>query len=531
MILCTIISYLICGFTHPILIIYGSQGSAKSTLFKFIRRLIDPSKIELIKLPPRNDEKELVQILNHHYFAAFDNISYISPEFSDIFCRGASGEGISKRELYTDDEDVVYNYQRCIGFNGINQAAERADILERSILIELLPIKKRRTDTEVDQKFEADRTEIFGGLLSILSEAMKIRPTIDSNSTHRLSDFHCWGRAITEALGSTRDEFNKKLDEKVESQIDETINADNVGLVFLEYFGRYFENNPKATWESSPTALFEVLTQEAEVLHINTKDRTRWPPDGPRLSNRINRLVPALTKKGFEITNYNGGRKGRSIIVRRGSQTQLGIYREDVNAVNDVNTVSINSSREGCSNVKGKVYENSVYSVDTVNISKFCYRFRRVSVGGMCVMCEQQVIEYVVYHTDITAGFVYRNNLCNGNEEHLCSSCFGRKRKSTQDAQWIDVTEEPEQTIGKTVTGNAGENEKIVSNEETSFVVTPINPPGEPCPLCNELAVERIIKTVKNDLEVKTERVCEGCFSQRKAEFPLAKWRFVNGGK
>ena len=31
--------------------------------------------------------------------------------------------GFSKRELYSDDADVIYNFKRCVGLNGINIVA------------------------------------------------------------------------------------------------------------------------------------------------------------------------------------------------------------------------------------------------------------------------------------------------------------------------------------------------------------------------------------------------------------------------
>ena len=43
--------------------------------------------------------------------------------------------GFSKRQLYTDDDDIIYHFRRCIGFNGINLRATKADLLDRAIII------------------------------------------------------------------------------------------------------------------------------------------------------------------------------------------------------------------------------------------------------------------------------------------------------------------------------------------------------------------------------------------------------------
>jgi hypothetical protein len=55
-----------------------------------------------------------------------------------------TGSGFSKRELYTDDDDIIYNFKRCIGFNGINLAATKLDLLDRGLIIKLERILEER---------------------------------------------------------------------------------------------------------------------------------------------------------------------------------------------------------------------------------------------------------------------------------------------------------------------------------------------------------------------------------------------------
>ena len=50
-----------------------------------------------------------------------------------VFARRPFKLGAIKRELYTDDEDVIYNFIRCIGINGINIGGLKPDLLDRSI--------------------------------------------------------------------------------------------------------------------------------------------------------------------------------------------------------------------------------------------------------------------------------------------------------------------------------------------------------------------------------------------------------------
>ncbi len=80
---------------YPVLILTGEQGSAKSTLAKVARRLIDPSSAPL-KALPRSQHDFMIEAHNT-WVLAYDNVSSISDTFSDAFCRTATGGGFSTR--------------------------------------------------------------------------------------------------------------------------------------------------------------------------------------------------------------------------------------------------------------------------------------------------------------------------------------------------------------------------------------------------------------------------------------------------
>ena len=144
---CYIISLFIPSISKPILMLHGEQGSAKTTLQELIKMLVDPSIVKTLTFP--RDINELVQQLSHNYIAYYDNISVIKEQISDALCRAVTGTGFSKRQLYTDDDDIIYYFLRCIGFNGINLAATKADLLDRGIIIQLERILKR-----IEEKIE-----------------------------------------------------------------------------------------------------------------------------------------------------------------------------------------------------------------------------------------------------------------------------------------------------------------------------------------------------------------------------------------
>ena len=115
-----IISAFIPEIDHPILTTYGPQGAAKSSLLRLIKMLVDPSKPVLLTL--LKNIPEFIQQVNHNYLVFWDNAKYIPYWLSDEICKAVTGIGHTKRELYSDDDDIIYEHRRIISINGINVA-------------------------------------------------------------------------------------------------------------------------------------------------------------------------------------------------------------------------------------------------------------------------------------------------------------------------------------------------------------------------------------------------------------------------
>jgi hypothetical protein len=289
-------SLLIPTIAHPLLVLHGIQGSAKSWTLKLIRSLMDPSAMEVLTLP--RDERELVQQLDHNWCCFYDNVSSLPTWMSDMFCRAVTGSGFSKRELYSDDEDIIYNFKRCVGLNGINVAAQRGDLLDRSLLHQMqsIPEERRRTEEDLRAEFEKCKADILGGFLDTLVKALKVYPSIKPKGLFRMADFTRWGCAISVALGYTVEDFISSYETKVKTQIEEAVYASPVGTVFMSWM------EGKQDWEGKPTELYSALLVQAKVLGISTRQKG-WPKAPHILVRQINDLIPSLKSLGFEVTS------------------------------------------------------------------------------------------------------------------------------------------------------------------------------------------------------------------------------------
>ncbi len=296
--------------SYPVLGIHGEQGSAKSTTCRMLRSLVDPNDADL-RSEPRN-EHDLVIAASNGWVIALENLSRVPGWLSDALCRLSTGGGFSTRELYTNDEEKIFSAKRPVLLNGIAEVAERSDLLDRSILINLprIPDDARRTESELWRKFEAAKPRILGGLLDAVSKASANIDGVSLPCRPRMADFAEWGCAAAPALNCRPDEFlqaylgNRRTAN--ESAIESSIIAEPL-LALM---------NGRDEWEGTATELMGLLENEADERL--TKQRG-WPKRPNLLSSELKRIAPNLRRMGIDIEFRKSGRR-LIRIIRTGTQ-------------------------------------------------------------------------------------------------------------------------------------------------------------------------------------------------------------------
>jgi hypothetical protein len=88
-----LVSWLLCALRptgpYPVLVVYGEQGSAKSSLVRVLRALVDPNKAAL--RTTSREERDLVIAATNGWLIALDNLSHLPDWLSDALCRLAAG--------------------------------------------------------------------------------------------------------------------------------------------------------------------------------------------------------------------------------------------------------------------------------------------------------------------------------------------------------------------------------------------------------------------------------------------------------
>jgi len=223
---CYIVCAFITGFPQAISMPSGTQGAAKSTLMDLTKMLIDPCIAKSFSFP--RNINELNQQLSHNYVAYYDNISEMKDWISDELCRAVSGSGSSRRRLYTDEDDLIRSLMRCVGLNGINLAATKADILDRSIFFRLkrIPDESRRYILAIEHEFEKMKPQLLGYILDVIVRVLEwkqVHGELDPSKIPRMADWAAHCEIISRCMGYEENRFLKAYEQNSKIQTEQVM--------------------------------------------------------------------------------------------------------------------------------------------------------------------------------------------------------------------------------------------------------------------------------------------------------------------
>jgi hypothetical protein len=293
-----------CG-PYPVMVLAGEQGSAKSTFSAILRALLDPNTAPLRALP--REDRDLFIAASNGHLLCFDNVSGLPAWISDTLCRLATGGGFAVRQLYTDQDEVLFDATRPVILNGIEDIVTRPDLADRAIFLtlEAVPEERRRPEGELWAAFKAERPRILGALLDAVVEGLKRLPDTHLSILPRMADFAVWASACETALWPTGTfwwAYCGNRDEAVEGVID----ADPVAAAVRAM------TMVQTMWTGTASELLVVLSASVDERIARAKT---WPDSARVLSGRLRRAATFLRKIGVEVSFEREGH-GRTRIIR-----------------------------------------------------------------------------------------------------------------------------------------------------------------------------------------------------------------------
>ena len=233
--LCTLPTRLIRDIEHPIAYIHGPAGSAKTTMLKLAKELLDPSQGG-VSIPMKNTD-DIALVLANNWVFANDNLSSIKRDLSDFFCTMVTGGESTKRTLYKNSEITIHRVKNPAYMTGINIEAHESDLFSRLLTFKTESFKKGENKHKVDifSTFEKQKPLLLGALFETLVQAMNIKDDLNLVIEHRMTDYGLWGAACAEALGYGSNSFIAALEQSSNYSAYDAIHSSSAGRALLKY--------------------------------------------------------------------------------------------------------------------------------------------------------------------------------------------------------------------------------------------------------------------------------------------------------
>ncbi|MDF0591730.1 bifunctional DNA primase/polymerase [Candidatus Methanocrinis natronophilus] len=368
---------------YPVLIVDGEQGSGKSWLGRILRHLIDPNKSPL-RRPPRNDH-DLMIAASNSWAVVYDNLSGLPKWLGDALCVVSTGGGLSTRELYTDSEEALFDIQRPIILNGIDDLTTRDDLLGRAIVLHLPRIEtgKRKTEREIKAELDRIRPGVMGAVLDVVSAGIRDLPGVRLDSMPRMADFAEWIAACEGALGWEPGAFLQAFEANQDAAEAALIDGDHFAIMLIDYI-----DNVVGSFDGQPSALLTLLNDRHGYTARNRPEG--WPGSPQALGSKLTRLAPALRSMGIRVERKTGHAK----------KTILRIWRDEEGALPSKTALSPPSpplsppsktipeaGEEGCGGDGGDLFPNFTLEGKNEDMERIEEKGRGYKVGKSSPPC------------------------------------------------------------------------------------------------------------------------------------------------
>jgi hypothetical protein len=300
MVMAVLVKGLVPAGDDPILAFAGYAGSTKTTAAKYTRSLIDPFlKGSVLARIPEADHLAIHS--KKRRIVAIDNISHISSRESDLFCNVSTKAGLSKRELHSDDGEIILDLGNIMILTSIGNVVTKTDLLDRSINIDMpkLTSSERLSTSYLAREFTRCHGEMLGGLLNITVAALHHIETTDCPKYTRLTEFAHLGEGIERYMFDTESIFEDRMAAGVEIANDIAIDASPVASTIKEWLGNRID-----PWEGTIADLLGVLKNHAKKSEL----AATLPKTANTLGSELKRMESALLQSGIVIEDYRESR-------------------------------------------------------------------------------------------------------------------------------------------------------------------------------------------------------------------------------
>ena len=297
-------AWLVCALLpdipHPVLAVFGEQGSAKSSTARILAALIDPSAATTRSAP--TNLRDWSVTASGSWVVLLDNLSAIPDWLSDALCRAVTGESYTSRKLYTDAGVSVLSYRVAPIVTAIHPGALRGDLADRLVTVRLRRIdpEERRDELELAAAWDSLRPVALAGLLDLAVEVLNRLPDIQLAQTPRMADYARVLAAVDSVLGTAGLPRYLDTERLVAAEVVESDPFSDTLVAWLRANGSRFEG--------TALTLLQTLNTWRKANALGSA--RGWPDTAQGVADRLRRTSPALSRVG--ITVHEPVRRGHN---------------------------------------------------------------------------------------------------------------------------------------------------------------------------------------------------------------------------
>lgn len=249
----------------------GEQGSAKTTTGRVLKRLIDPSAAPLRSEP--KDTRDLMIAARHAHVIGLDNLSYLPGWLSDSLCRLATGGGFATRELYANDDEVIFDSKRPSVLTGIEDFVSRGPVGTVDLVASPAnPGRAPKAGMELWAAFDVAHPKLLGALSDRVSAGLRALPGQRLDRLPRMADFALFAAACEDGMGE-EPRFLAAYYGNQAGACEQALNASPLPAALVKLM------EGRDRWAGTPAELLDALTatsarpQQVEQLSYATAAR------------------------------------------------------------------------------------------------------------------------------------------------------------------------------------------------------------------------------------------------------------------
>lgn len=228
--------------TRPLVLISGESGSAKTMLGERVGWLLVGPRFNAVAMPEDTDDFEA--LVTGTPFAVLDNVQKFrnSSSIQGLMMIAATGGGVSKRELYSTNQQVTFRMQATLYLSAIQSPFRGDEVANRLLIFPTQKLEAYRASAEIAEEFDAHREEIMGEVVVRIQNVLKAlhqNQNMPIRTQFRMADFAAFFLKVASYEG-WREEADGLLAAVGESQGSYAVEDD----VVIELLSLWIGANP-----------------------------------------------------------------------------------------------------------------------------------------------------------------------------------------------------------------------------------------------------------------------------------------------